>query len=97
MQYEAMVKDPAAAFAAMLSYLGEDPSRERFARALSFSAFDRLRQQEQAHGFIEQPAISRGAFFRAGRPGEWQMTLTQAQQGRIETDHAVEMRRFGYL
>ncbi len=97
MHYEAMVKDPATAFGAMLAFLGEDPPRERFDRALNFSAFDRLREQEQAHGFVEQPAISRGAFFRAGRPGEWRSTLTPSQQSRIESDHAVEMRRFGYL
>jgi hypothetical protein len=97
MQYEAMVQNPAAAFASMLGFLGEDPPRERFERALNFSAFDRLRAQEQASGFVEQPVISRGAFFRSGRPGEWETTLTPAQQHRIESDHAVEMRRFGYL
>jgi hypothetical protein len=97
MQYEAMLDDPRTTFGKLLRFLGEPPEGERFERALRFSAFDRLKAQEAAHGFIEQPEQSQGAFFREGQHGQWKHALSPAQAARIEQDHAAEMRRFGYL
>jgi hypothetical protein len=64
---------------------------------VAFSAFGVLRAQEQAQGFIEQPARSSGPFFRAGAVGQWRTVLTRAQVARIERHHGEVMRRFGYL
>jgi hypothetical protein len=97
MRYEAMAADPQAAFGALLRFLGDEPPPERLARATRFSAFDVLRAQERARGFIEQPAESTAPFFRAGSPGQWRAVLSPAQRARIERDPAVVMGRFGYL
>jgi hypothetical protein len=97
MRYEDMVAAPLQAFGGLIRFLGGDPPEDRLARAVGFSDFAVLRAQEQERGFIEQPARSSGAFFRAGQTGQWKEVLTRAQQARIERDHGEVMRRFGYL
>lgn len=97
MRYEDMLAAPMVAFGGLIRYLGQEPPEARLARAVRFSEFGELRAQEQAQGFIEQPAQSSGAFFRAGRAGQWREVLSPAQAARIERDHADVMRRFGYL
>ena len=97
MRYEAMAADPAGAFGALLAYLGEPADADRLERAIRFSAFDELRAQERAGGFVERPADATAPFFRKGQPGEWRTVLTPEQRARIERDHGGVMRRFGYL
>jgi len=97
LRYESMVDDPAAAFAPLISWLGQDPPPERLARAIGFSRFAELQTQEQTHGFRERVPEATGPFFASGQPGQWRCVLSPAQQARIECDHAVVMRRFGYL
>jgi Sulfotransferase domain len=97
MRYEDMLAAPEEAFGGLIRFLGQEPPEARLARAVRFSAFGELRSQEQAQGFIEQPGRSSGAFFRAGRAGQWREVLSRAQAARIERDHADVMRRFNYL
>ena len=97
MRYEDMVAAPLQAFGGLIRFLGADPPEDRLARAVAFSDFAVLRAQEEARGFIEQPARSSGPFFRAGQVGQWKAVLTRAQAARIERDHGEVMRRFGYL
>jgi hypothetical protein len=97
MRYEDMVAAPLAAFGSLIRFLGQEPPEDRLARAVRFSDFAELRAQEQARGFIEQPARSTGAFFREGKIGQWQAALTRAQAARIERDHGEVMTRFGYI
>jgi hypothetical protein len=97
LRYEDMLAGPEAAFGGLIRFLGQEPPPERLSRAVRFSDFAVLRAQEQARGFIEQPARSSGAFFRAGRTGQWREMLSPAQIARIERDHGAVMHRFGYL
>lgn len=97
MRYEDIRAAPEAAFAGLIRFLGSEPEPARLARAVGFSDFKTLRAQEDAHGFIEQPAASREAFFRQGMAGLWRDVLSAAQAARIERDHGEIMRRFGYL
>ena len=97
MRYEDMVAAPLQAFGGLIRFLGADPPEDRLTRAVAFSDFAVLRAQEEARGFIEQPARSSGPFFRAGQVGQWKAVLTRAQAARIERDHGEVMRRFGYL
>jgi hypothetical protein len=95
-RYEDMLADPTAAFGDIVRFLGQEPPPGQLARAIAFSAFDVLRAQEDAAGFVERPTAA-PAFFREGTAGRWRDILTAAQASRIERDHAREMARFGYL
>ena len=96
LRYEDLLRDPGRAFGEVIRFLGMEPPEDRLGRAISFSTFDVLREQEQRSGFAERPE-SAAAFFRAGKSGQWRDALTPAQAARIERDHEAEMRQFGYL
>jgi hypothetical protein len=51
---------------------------------------------DAAEGFIERSEHSE-KFFRSGRSGGWQDKLTDAQARKIESDHAAQMKRYGYI
>ncbi|WP_419757940.1 sulfotransferase domain-containing protein [Acidisoma sp.] len=97
MRYEDMVEAPVQAFGSLIRFLGDDPPQDRLERAVAFSDFSVLAEQERSRGFIEQPARSAGRFFRSGKVGQWREVLTRAQAARIEQHHGEVMRRFGYL
>ena len=97
LRYEDMLQTPAAAFAGIVRFLGQEPDPDRLARAIEFSSFETLSAQERENGFAEQPAESTAAFFRAGKPGQWQTGLTQAQSSKLLHDHGAMMKKFGYL
>jgi hypothetical protein len=96
MRYEDMLDRPLQSFGAVTRFLGLDPGEERLRRAVEQSSFEKLRQQEDAKGFIERSEASQ-RFFRAGRAGQWRTALSPAQVEAIATAHEASMRRFGYL
>jgi hypothetical protein len=96
MRYEDMLADPIESFGRVVRFLGGEPPADRLGRAVRFSAFESLRDQEQSAGFVERPETA-ARFFRAGQAEAWRTALTAKQIARIEADHAGQMRRFGYL
>jgi len=96
LRYEDMQREPEAAFGGVVRFLGlpEDPDRLR--RAIAFSRFDEVREQERKTGFREKP-VGAKVFFRSGRIGSWRDHLGAEQMRRVVSDHAGAMRRFGYL
>lgn len=97
LRYEDMQRDPQAAFAQVVRFCGLPYSEERLSKAIRFSAFDGLKQQEREKGFHEKPMTISQSFFRHGRAGGWRSELTPAQANQIITAHAETMHRFGYL
>jgi hypothetical protein len=95
-RYEDMHADPAATLARIAAHLGWPPSDAGVAGAVAATRFDRLAEQERRHGFAEIPD-SASRFFVSGRAGGWRDVLSAEQAATIERDHAVVMRRFGYL
>jgi len=95
-RYEDMLADPMATFtqAARFLQLPTDPARVE--KAVRFSDFKVLSQQEAEKGFKERPGKTE-RFFRQGKSGGWRDRLTAAQVDRIVADHGAVMRRFGYL
>jgi hypothetical protein len=96
MRYEDMSLRPIETFSGAVRFLGWEEDVDRIHRAVMFSSFETLRQQEQSQGFKErQPGVS--SFFRQGRAGGWHEVLTEEQVARIISDHGPVMRRLGYL
>lgn len=96
-RYEDLTADTAGTFAAALAFAGHTASAADVQRAVGFTDFARLRQQEQAQGFREAPERSPRPFFRLGQAGAWRRALTAAQVARIEAAHAPTMHRLGYV
>jgi hypothetical protein len=90
-----MESRPGEAFGTVVRFLGLDIQPARLDKAIEFSRFDRLRDQELRHGFVEKPAVS-SAFFRSGRSGGWREALSPAQAARLTADHRLQMKRFSY-
>jgi hypothetical protein len=96
LRYEDLLADPIERFGRVVRFLGGPRAPERLERAVRFSSFDRLSNQERDHGFTERPAGTE-RFFRTGRAGQWREILSADQVARIERDHGAVMVRFGYL
>ncbi len=95
-RYEDLSVEPERHFGAIARFIGVATEPARLDRAIRFSSFDALRQQEDKTGFIERtPAQER--FFRSGRVGEGRKTLSRTQIKRLVDRHREQMRRFNYL
>ena len=95
-RYEDMLENPISTFstAAQFLKLPDDPAR--IEKAIRFSDFKILRNQEEQSAFKEKPPKT-AFFFREGKSGSWQNKLTPDQVQRIISDHTAVMKRFGYL
>ncbi|WP_370235745.1 sulfotransferase domain-containing protein [Brevundimonas sp.] len=95
-RYEDMKTDSHRVFTAAAGFLKLPVELERIDHALSQSAFEKLRAQEDETPFRERNPRSAN-FFRKGVAGDWQTTLSGAQIDRVVQAHGDVMKRFGYL
>lgn len=95
-RYEDLVFQPFETFsqAAHFSKLSEDPAQIR--KAMSFSSFEKLQNQEKIKGFREKPTNMK-RFFRNGKVGSWRQELSSAQAKQVIQDNRAMMQKFGYL
>ncbi|MFZ2102418.1 MAG: sulfotransferase domain-containing protein [Oricola sp.] len=95
-RYEDLLADPLDQFGRVARHFGITTDKARVKKAIDFSSFNQLQKMEAEQGFVERSFHSE-RFFRSGRSGGWRDKLTPDQVARIESDHAVQMKRFGYL
>lgn len=95
-RYEDLLADPQDQFGRVARHfrISKDPAR--ISRAIEHASFKQLQKQEADQGFVERSLHSE-KFFRSGRAGGWRDQLTPEQIARIESDHAFQMKRYGYL
>lgn len=96
LRYEDMKARPLETFSRAVRFAGLAHSEEQIMKALAFSRFEVVRQQEESEGFQEKCAASK-RFFRKGEIGSWREELSEAQVKQIVNDHREVMQRFGYL
>jgi aryl sulfotransferase len=96
LRYEDMKVKPLETFRRAVQFAGLHHSDTQIEKALAFSKFEVVQQQEESEGFQEKSAVS-NCFFRKGESGSWREELSQNQVARIIRDHGEVMRRFGYL
>lgn len=94
-RYEDMKREPFATFRAVIRFAGLDDNEPRIRKAIEFSSFETVKQQEQEHGFQER--LRSSTFFRKGEIAGWKSELTPEQIERIISKHAQAMQRYGYL
>ncbi len=95
-RYEDMKLKSQETFTNAANFLGLEVTQEQIKNAIANSKIDKLKDLEAENGFSEKPAMVK-SFFRKGKVGDWQDTLTEAQINRIIDDHGDIMREFGYL
>lgn len=96
LRYEDLLAEPARRLRSIADHLGVTYDARAAQAAVDATRFDRLRAQEQAHGFVERKPGSTAPFFRNGIAGGWRRDLTPAQAARILADHGEVMRQLGY-
>ncbi len=95
-RYEDMLDHTIDTFTEMIRFLKLDDDPERIRRAVAFSSFQEVRQQEEPSSFQEQKA-EKSLFFRSGKAGSAHAELIPAQIEQIISAHGEVMRQFGYL
>ncbi len=95
-RYEDLHEYPCETFMKAVKFLGLAEDADRVSRAVSLSAFNVLRQQEEQEGFRERSPKAQ-LFFRSGVRDRWRTVLTGEQIHRVVRDHGAMMRRLGYL
>jgi len=95
MRYEDMLDKPLQTFTAAARFLNLPHDPQAVAKALCFSDFKVLAEQEQRSGFKER--YFDRPFFNKGKSGYGRSMLSPQQIQRILHAHAPMMERFGYL
>jgi len=94
-RYEDMKRDTLTTFSEVIRFCGLEDDPVRIAKAVAFSAFERVQAQEAEHGFGEKMPHAT-SFFRKGEVGSWRAGLTQELVDQLLSDHQAVMHRFGY-
>lgn len=96
MRYEDMIADPYGEFKNMLEFMGFPVEDTRLRKAVAFSSFDELQQQEKLYGFNEKN-IKSESFFRKGKIGSYREKLNREQIETIISCNRKAMLQYGYL
>lgn len=97
LRYEDLLEDPKNQFTKLIQFLSWTLDHDRIERAIKFSDFRLLKNQEHETGFKEVSQVSKsGRFFRKGQAGNWSYGLTEEQINRILQDHSAVMSIWGY-
>ena len=96
LRYEDMLADPRAAFARVVQHLGMPLDPERLDRAILFSSFEELSEQEKAQGFVEKSEQAE-RFFARGQKDQWKTDLPARLVKKMKHAHRKVMQKFGYL
>jgi hypothetical protein len=95
-KYEDLIKNPNVEFKKTLTTLGINVDEDRLRRAIKFSSFSELANQELEGGFRERPPHAE-RFFRQGTVDQWSQKLTNKQIGKVEEIHGSVMKKLGYI
>lgn len=95
-RYEDLQDNALKAFGSVAKLLGLGKDKNRLRKAIQFSSFRELKQQELLGGFVEKSPNSRH-FFRKGSKNQWAVTLSDDQVGRMVERHREQMQRFDYI
>lgn len=95
-RYEDMLDNPVKVFRKLVSFLRQPRDPDRLKKAIRYSSFVQLKQQEKRSGFIEKHEDAL-LFFRSGRKNQWIGHLTDKQIRKVVDSHGEQMARFKYL
>lgn len=91
-RYEDLQEDAIGWFRKVVQHVGWELDEERLKLAVELCKLDKLKEQENKNGFIENGKHEK--FFGQGKG--WKNELTDKQARRIEEDHGEVMEELGY-
>ena len=94
-RYEDLLHEPERVVAGIVAFLSLPVAPDQIRRAVEFSSFAVLQQQEARHGFRER-SLKSAEFFRAGEAGQGQRLLPADLIESLVARHQEQMARFGY-
>ena len=96
-RYEDLLQDTQAVFSSVVKFLAIDRYDDvsRVKKAVDFSSFQTLRDNERLKGFRERPT-EKSIFFRSGKKDDWKNHLTAKQAQKVINTHKDVMKKFGY-
>jgi aryl sulfotransferase len=96
-RFEDMLARPEAALVRIVRALDLDWDEGRLSKAVAFSRFEGIQEQEKKTGFKERTMWANALFFREGRAGYWRTELAPGLADKITLINRDVMQRFGYL
>lgn len=96
LRYEDMVANPLTTFGTILEFLKVPRDRRRLKKAVRFSSFKVLAEQEEKAGFREASPHA-PQFFHRGRVGAWRESLLPEQADQIVSCHRETMTEMRYF
>lgn len=96
LRYEDMLLKPLESFEKAVRFLKLNKSKNEIRNAIDLSSFEKLKAQENEHGFRVKP-LEAESFFWKGKSGTWKDCLSKKQVEKVIRDHGEVMKRFGYL
>ena len=96
LRYEDMLADPKTCFAKVVEHLGMPVDEARLDRAILFSSFKELSEQEKKQGFVEKSEESE-RFFAKGQKDQWKTDLEPRLVKQMKHAHRKVMKKHGYL
>ncbi|MEM7132587.1 MAG: sulfotransferase domain-containing protein [Chloroflexota bacterium] len=95
-RYEDLKRDTFSTFERVIRFCGLPMESHRIEKAVEFSTFEQLANQEREVGF-EEKNVHASSFFRKGIVGSWKEQMPSQLIKQIIADHGDVMARFGYL
>lgn len=95
-RYEDMHQQAEETFTNTARFAGLSDNPQQIQQALTFSTFDKLKNQEQEQGYTGKASGAK-SFFRQGQVGTWRNVLTDKQINLIIQNHSKTMKQYGYL
>lgn len=95
-KYEEMQLAPLKTFSKLVKFLELDYSENAIKKAIAFSDFNILKEQEHKEGFSGKNIKSNNLFFRKGKIGSGKEELSLNQIERIKLDHKEMISYFNY-
>ena len=96
-RYEDMTFKADKTWRALVKFLELPLETPRLKKAIKFSSFKVLADQEKEDGFVEAVPIDNRVFFRNGKTGAWRKELTADEVQRVIDGHREVMTEYGYL
>ena len=105
-KYEDLVSNPNKIFLDVLNFLSEITNSKikidkvKLNNVINSTKFDKLKNLEEKHGFIEALKDKNGkklTFFKYGSKNNWKETLSEEIRKKLEYSFQVELEELGYL